>query len=206
MINRKLKKVAVYCSSRNGLDPAFGKMAEELGRQIACREIELVYGGSCVGLMRKVADSVLWNGGQVTGVYPRGHFHEELQKNLTSTYIVNSMAERKALMLELADAWLALPGGFGTLDEFFDALCLLQIRNHRKPCGLLNIHGYYDHLLAFLRNACNTGLLGNADLNLINVRTSPEELLDTLAIQVEGRGAVFAPPRQEIYSGLECVV
>ena len=71
----------------------------------------------------------------MTGVYPQGHFLEELQTNLTRTYLVNSMAERKALMLELADAWLALPGGFGTLDEFFDALCLLQIRNHRKPCG-----------------------------------------------------------------------
>ncbi len=206
MINRKLKRLAVYCASKNGLDPAFGKMAEELGRQIACREIELVYGGSCVGLMKKIADSVLRNGGQVTGVYPRGHFLEELQENLTSTYIVNSMAERKALMLELSDAWLALPGGFGTLDEFFDALCLLQIRNHRKPCGLLNIHGYYDHLLAFFRNARDMGLLRNADLNLINVRTSPAELLDALAAQVEGRGTVFAIPPQEIYSGLECVV
>ncbi len=192
MINGKVKKVAVYCASKNGLDPAFGKAAEELGRQLACREIELVYGGSCVGLMKRVADSVLRNGGEVTGVYPRGHFLEELQTNLTRTYIVSSMAERKALMLELSDAWLALPGGFGTLDEFFDALCLLQIRNHSKPCGLLNVNGYYDDLLRFLRNACRRGLLRDTDLKLINVHSSPAELLDALCEELEGREPFFS--------------
>ena len=191
MLNRKLKRLAVYCASKDGFNPAFGRMAEELGRQIASREIELVYGGSCVGLMKKVADSVLRNGGQVTGVYPRGHFVEELQKNLTHTCIVGSMAERKAMMLKLSDAWLALPGGFGTLDEFFDALCLLQIRNHRKPCGMLNVHGYYDHLLAFFRNACNSGFLKDADLSLINVQTRPAALLDMLTAQVEKHETLF---------------
>ena len=193
MINRKLKRVAVYCASKDGFDPVFGRVAEELGRQIAARKIELVYGGSCVGLMKRLADAVLRNGGEVTGVYPQGHFLEELQTNLTRTYLVNSMAERKALMLELADAWLALPGGFGTLDEFFDALCLLQIRAHRKPCGLLNVRGYYDSLLTFFREACGAGFLRETDLNLIQLHSQPAALLDQLAAQLEMRPSFRYP-------------
>ena len=191
MINKKLKRRAVYCSSKNGLDPVFGKAAEELGRLMALRGIGLVYGGSNVGLMKKVADSVLRNGGEVTGVYPEGLFLEELQTNLTNTYIVRSMAERKAMMLELSDAWLAMPGGFGTLDEFFDALCLLQIRNHSKPCGMLNISGFYDPLLAFIENARVCGMLKTRDRELINVHATPEGLLDLLEEKVESPGLHF---------------
>ena len=191
MINKKLKRLAVYCSSKNGLDPVFGKAAEELGRLMALRGIGLVYGGSNVGLMKKVADSVLRNGGEVTGVYPEGLFLEELQTNLTNTYIVRSMAERKAMMLELSDAWLAMPGGFGTLDEFFDALCLLQIRNHSKPCGMLNISGFYDPLLAFIENARVCGMLKTRDRELINVHATPEGLLDLLEEKVESPGLHF---------------
>lgn len=191
MINKKLKRLAVYCSSKNGLDPVFGKVAEELGRLMALRGIGLVYGGSNVGLMKKVADSVLRNGGEVTGVYPEGLFLEELQTNLTNTYIVRSMAERKAMMLELSDAWLAMPGGFGTLDEFFDALCLLQIRNHSKPCGMLNIRGFYDPLLAFIENARVCGMLKTRDRELINVHATPEGLLDLLEEKVESPGLHF---------------
>lgn len=191
MINKKLKRLAVYCSSRNGLDPVFGKAAEELGRLMALRGIGLVYGGSNVGLMKKVADSVIRNGGEVTGVYPEGLFLEELQTNLTNTYIVRSMAERKAMMLELSDAWLAMPGGFGTLDEFFDALCLLQIRNHSKPCGMLNIRGFYDPLLAFIENARVCGMLKTRDRELINVHATPEGLLDLLEEKVEFPGPRF---------------
>ena len=181
MINRKVKRVAVYCASKNGLDPAFGKAAEELGRELACREIELVYGGSDAGLMRIVASAALAGGGRVTGIHPEGHPIEPPQRDLTRLCFVNSMAERKAKMLELADAWLALPGGFGTLDEFFDAICLLQLGIHRKPCGLLNIHGYYDHLLAFLNHAEFSGLLRPEHRRLINVSASPAELIDLLA-------------------------
>ncbi len=191
MINKKLKRLAVYCSSRNGLDPVFGKAAEELGRLMALRGIGLVYGGSNVGLMKKVADSVLRNGGEVTGVYPEGLFLEELQTNLTNTYIVRSMAERKAMMLELSDAWLAMPGGFGTLDEFFDALCLLQIRNHSKPCGMLNIRGFYDPLLAFIENARVCGMLKTRDRELINIHATPEGVLDLLEEKVEFPGPRF---------------
>ena len=191
MITKKLKRRAVYCSSKNGLDPVFGKAAEELGRLMALRGIGLVYGGSNVGLMKKVADSVLRNGGEVTGVYPEGLFLEELQTNLTNTYIVRSMAERKAMMLELSDAWLAMPGGFGTLDEFFDALCLLQIRNHSKPCGMLNISGFYDPLLAFIENARVCGMLKTRDRELINVHATPEGLLDLLEEKVESPGLHF---------------
>ncbi len=191
MINKKLKRLAVYCSSRNGLDPVFGKAAEELGRLMALRGIGLVYGGSNVGLMKKVADSVIRNGGEVTGVYPEGLFLEELQTNLTNTYIVRSMAERKAMMLELSDAWLAMPGGFGTLDEFFDALCLLQIRNHSKPCGMLNIRGFYDPLLAFIENARVCGMLKTRDRELINIHATPEGVLDLLEKKVEFPGPRF---------------
>ncbi len=193
MLNKKLKRLAVYCSSRNGADPAFGRAAEELGRLMALREIELVYGGSSVGLMKKIADSVLRNGGEVTGVYPEGLFLEELQTNLTRTCIVRSMAERKAMMLELSDAWLALPGGFGTLDEFFDALCLLQIGHHSKPCGLLNINGFYDPLLGFLENVRLSGMIRTSDRELIHVHSTPPGLLDLLEEQLECRGIHVLP-------------
>ena len=158
---------------------------------MALRGIGLVYGGSNVGLMKKVADSVIRNGGEVTGVYPEGLFLEELQTNLTNTYIVRSMAERKAMMLELSDAWLAMPGGFGTLDEFFDALCLLQIRNHSKPCGMLNIRGFYDPLLAFIENARVCGMLKTRDRELINIHATPEGVLDLLEEKVEFPGPRF---------------
>lgn len=181
IFRRQLGRVAVYCASNPGCDPAFPRLAAELGAELARRGIELVYGGSDAGLMRIVASSVLANGGRVTGVHPEGHPIEAPQRDLTRLCVVKSMAERKAKMLELADAWLALPGGFGTLDEFFDAICLLQLGIHRKPCGLLNIHGYYDHLLAFLNHAEFSGLLKPEHRRLINVSASPAELIDMLA-------------------------
>ena len=181
MFRKQLGRVAVYCGSNPGRDPAFARLAAELGGELARRNIELVYGGSDAGLMRIVASAALAGGGRVTGIHPEGHPIEPPQRDLTRLCFVNSMAERKAKMLELADAWLALPGGFGTLDEFFDAICLLQLGIHRKPCGLLNIHGYYDHLLAFLNHAEFSGLLRPEHRRLINVSASPAELIDLLA-------------------------
>ena len=121
MFRKQLGRVAVYCGSNPGRDPAFARLAAELGGELARRNIELVYGGSDAGLMRIVASAALAGGGRVTGIHPEGHPIEPPQRDLTRLCFVNSMAERKAKMLELADAWLALPGGFGTLDEFFDA-------------------------------------------------------------------------------------
>ncbi len=184
--NGKMRRVAVYCSSKDGLDPEFGRVAEDLGRLIARRGLELVYGGSCVGLMRRLAEATLRCGGAVTGVFPKAHFDEELQQNLTRTILVDSLAERKAKMLELADAWLAMPGGFGTLDEFFDALCLLQIRGHGKPGGLLNIDGYFDHLIRFLDHASCCGMVFPEDRDLVSVSETPAGMLDLLRNRVEG--------------------
>ena len=180
IFRRQLGRVAVYCASNPGRDPAFPRLAAELGAELARRGIELVYGGSDAGLMRIVASSVLANGGRVTGVHPEGHPIEAPQRDLTRLCVVKSMAERKAKMLELADAWLALPGGFGTLDEFFDAICLLQLGIHRKPCGLLNAGGYYDFLLEFLDRGVDSGLIAKQDREMLLSSDDPAALLDEL--------------------------
>ena len=176
-----VRQVAVYCASSFGRHPLYADVAAEFGRILAERNIGLVYGGSGTGTMQSLAEAVLANGGEVTGVFPSEFPRELLQSGLTRTIEADSLAERKELMLELADAVVALPGGFGTLDEFFDAICLLQLGIHRKPCGLLNIHGYYDHLLAFLNHAEFSGLLKPEHRRLINASASPAELIDLLA-------------------------
>ena len=180
MFRRQLGRVAVYCASNPGRDPAFSRIAAELGAELARRGIELVYGGSDAGLMRIVASSVLANGGRVTGVHPEGHPIEAPQRDLTRLCVVKSMAERKAKMLELADAWLALPGGFGTLDELFDAFSRFKLGFISKPCGLLNAGGYYDFLLKFLDQGVDSGLIAKQDREMLIASDDPAALLDEL--------------------------
>ena len=152
----KLKSICVYCGSSPGSTPEYMAAAENLGREIAARGMRLVYGGASVGLMGAVAKAALAAGGLVTGVIPQALSDQEVAfSELDDLIVVDSMHTRKATMAELADGFIALPGGYGTLDEFFEVLTWAQLGLHAKPCGLLNIHHYYDYLLAFLDYSVN---------------------------------------------------
>ena len=155
-----MKRVCVYCGSSNGARPDYLQAARALGRSLVGRGLGLVYGGSNIGLMGALADTVLAEGGEVIGIIPEPLVAREVaHKNLSALRVVGSMHERKALMAELADAFVALPGGFGTLEEFCEIVTWIQLGLHRKPCGLLNVEGYYDGLLSFLNHAVAEGFI-----------------------------------------------
>src|SRR5512146_155412 len=142
------KRICVFCGSNTGTRLAYVEAAQRLGVILAERKLGLVYGGGKVGLMGKLADAVLGAGGEVIGVIPQKLMRKEIaHAGLTDLRVVNSMHERKAMMAELSDAFIAMPGGFGTFEEFCEMVTWAQLGVHRKPCGLLNIEGYYDHLL-----------------------------------------------------------
>lgn len=144
-----MESICVFCGSSNGSDPAYAKAARHLGQAIAGNGLTLVYGGGHVGLMGVVADAALEAGGEVIGVMPKSLVDREIaHTGLTKLHVVSSMHERKALMADLSDGFIALPGGNGTLEEFFEVLTWAQLGEHDKPCGLLNAAGYYDPLLA----------------------------------------------------------
>jgi uncharacterized protein (TIGR00730 family) len=153
-----------------------------MGHCLAERGIELVYGGGAVGLMGILADAVMDAGGSVTGVIPQGLFSREVAHDrLTRLHQTATMHERKALMYELSDAFIALPGGLGTLDELFETLTWAQIGLHAKPVGLLDVNGYFDGLMAFLDHAMGQGFVRGANLELLVADTDPAGLLDRLA-------------------------
>jgi uncharacterized protein (TIGR00730 family) len=159
----------------------YREAALEVGRELARRGIGLVYGGASVGLMGALADAALEAGGEVIGVIPRALVEKEIShRGLSELCVVESMHERKALMAERADAFLALPGGFGTLEEIFEALAWRQLRIHRKPCGLLNVAGYYDGLLAMLDHAVAEGFLRSENRGLIVSDSEPGRLIELL--------------------------
>lgn len=174
------RRVAVYCASSFGHHPLYADVAAEFGRILTERNIGLVYGGSGTGTMQSLAEAVLGNGGEAIGVYPAEFPREQLQPGLTRTIEVESLAERKEVMLELADAVVALPGGFGTLDEFFDAFSRFKLGYIRKPCGLLNAGGYYDFLLEFLDRGVDSGLIAKQDREMLLSSDDPAALLDEL--------------------------
>jgi uncharacterized protein (TIGR00730 family) len=152
-----------------------------LGELFAARNIELVYGGATVGLMGLLADAVLHRGGRVTGVIPQALVDKEIaHTGLTDLRVVNSMHERKALMADLADAFIALPGGFGTLEEFCEVLTWSQLGLHRKNCGLLNVNGYYDGLLSLFDHAVKEGFLKAANRKLVQSDRDPDRLIDAV--------------------------
>ena len=162
--------------------PDYSECAGELGRLLASRRLELVYGGASVGLMGALADAALAAGGTVTGVIPtRLVEHEIAHAGLTKLHVVETMHERKALMAELADAVIALPGGTGTLDELFELFTWKQLGLHRMPLGLLDVNGYWQPLVAFLEHAVNERFLRAEHLETLLVERSPEALLDRLA-------------------------
>ena len=177
-----MKRVLVFCGSSPGRLPEYGKCATELGRVLAERGLELVYGGARVGLMGAMADSALAAGGTVIGVIPsRLVQHEIAHAGVTKLHVVETMHERKSLMAELSDAVIALPGGSGTLDELFELFTWKQLGLHRKPIGLLDVAGYWRPMLAFLEHAVNERFLREEYLQSLLVARSADALLDRLA-------------------------
>jgi uncharacterized protein (TIGR00730 family) len=174
--NQSQRRVAVYCGSANGNDPAFLAEAVALGKAIAAAGLGLVYGGASVGLMGAVADAALKGGAKVVGVLPTVLAGKEIAHNgLSSLELVPTMHERKARMVELSDAFLVLPGGYGTLEEVLEAVTWAQLRLHAKPCILINTLGYWDGLLKFLDTAVAAGFLKAKNRALLRVAGSAGE-------------------------------
>ena len=174
-------RIAVFCGSRAGNDPAYAEAAATLGRALAGRGCELVYGGAHVGLMGIAADTVLARGGRVTGVIPASMVDRELaHRGVTDLRIVGGMHERKALMASLADAFLVLPGGMGTLDELCEILTWAQLGLHAKPVGLLDVRHYWRGFLSFLDTAVTEGFLRSRDRARLHCEPDVETLLDAL--------------------------
>ena len=182
------QRVCVFCASSPGNDPALREATVALGRLLAARGHELVYGGGAVGLMGLVADTVMEAGGKVTGVIPLRLFEREVgHYGLTELIEVESMHERKALMYEMSDAFIALPGGFGTLEELAETLTWSQLGLHAKPIGVLDVGGFWQPLLDLLDGAVDRELLKAPNRDLLVSRTDPAELLDALAMQIPAR-------------------
>jgi uncharacterized protein (TIGR00730 family) len=176
-----MKRICVFCGSSQGNRPEYGIAAEEMGRELVRRNIGLVYGGGNVGLMGMIADAVLKAGGEVQGVIPENLMAREVgHKRLTKLHVVRSMHERKALMADLSDAFVAMPGGFGTLEEFCEVVTWTQLGLHAKPCGILNVRGYYTPLLRMFDHAVEEQFLKPENRTLVLARESPADLLQAL--------------------------
>ena len=182
-----MRRVCVYAGSNPGNHPEYAAAARALAGAMAERGVGLVYGGGRVGLMGVLADTMLEHGGEAIGVMPRALIEREIgHRGLTELRVVESMHERKALMAELSDAFVAVPGGIGTLEELIEAYTWSQLGLHQKGCGVLNVRGYYDHLAAFLDHAVGQGFLRAQHRAVLSVASEPVELLDRLA--------AYAPP------------
>lgn len=174
-----MKRLAVFCGSNNGVSDVYRDGAIELGKELAKRDITLVYGGASVGMMGVLADTVLKEGGQVIGVIPRVLEEREIShSHLTELYTVDTMHERKAKMAELADGFITLPGGPGTMEEFFEVFTWAQIGLHQKPCGLLNINHYYDLLISMFDHMMGQGFLQEKNRSIITVDSNASALID----------------------------
>lgn len=178
---KTLQSICLFCGASPGADPAFRESAIAFGRTLARRNIRLIYGGGSVGLMGLAADACLEAGGQVTGVIPRLLMEKEVgHAGLSDMRVVETMHERKALMTQLADGFVAIPGGYGTLDELFEALTWQQLSYHRLPVAILNVSGYYDHLLKFLDHARDQRLLRDMHRDSLLVGNVLDDLLDRM--------------------------
>lgn len=174
--------ICVYCGSRLGAPPTFERAAQEVGTLIGRRDWRLVYGGGRAGLMGVVADATLAAGGTAIGVIPQSLIEREMgHRGLTELHIVQTMHERKRMMAERADAFIALPGGIGTFEELFEAWTWRQLGYHDKPVGLLNVDGYYDGLLQFMDHTVEAGFVSPAQRELLQVDRHAETLLERLA-------------------------
>ncbi|HMF16866.1 MAG TPA: TIGR00730 family Rossman fold protein [Gemmataceae bacterium] len=176
-----MKRVCVFCGSSRGANPAYSEAARTLGQLLAQRGLELVFGAGHIGLMGVLADAVVAAGGKTSGVIPRSMVERELaHTGLDHLHIVETMHERKALMADLADAFISLPGGFGTADELFEILTWAQLGIHQKPVGLINIAGFFDPLLAWLDRAVADGFLKPHHRRLLIEAATAEKVLDRL--------------------------
>src|SRR3954463_8916797 len=185
-----LQSVCVFCGSAAGTNPVYAETARELGRALAARKLTLLYGGGRVGLMGQVAGSVLDSGGTVVGVIPHSLALKEIaQEDCTELIVVNTMHERKALMADRSDAFVALPGGYGTCDELFEILTWAQLGIHRKPVALLNVNGFFTPLLSWLDHIVAEGLLKPKHRKLLLDSETVNDLLDKLA--------AWVPPKPE---------
>ena len=192
----KFRKICVFCGSNLGIRPVYRTAAERLASLLVRRGIDLVYGGGNIGLMGVLADTVLASGGKVTGVIPESLMAREVgHRGLAELRVVSSMHERKALMSDLSDAFIALPGGFGTFEEFCEVVTWSQLGIHEKPCGLLNVNGYYDPLLRLFDNAVREGFLHPDNRALVLDAGDPEHLLEKMA--------AFEPTRAAKWIGRE---
>ncbi|MDQ2859086.1 MAG: TIGR00730 family Rossman fold protein [Candidatus Eremiobacteraeota bacterium] len=181
-------RICVFCGSSFGDDPIFRAAAAEIGRELAARGVGIVYGGGRVGCMGALADAALAAGGDVIGVIPEALATREVAHGtLGELHVVGTMHERKALMAKLSDAFLALPGGFGTLDELFEAVTWRQLGYHAKPCAVLNVDGYYDALQRFCDDAQNAGFVRPADRAALVFGMEPRALLDTLCAAIRAK-------------------
>lgn len=172
------KWVCIFCASAAGASPEYLNAAKDLGRRIAQRGYGLLYGGATVGAMGAVADAALAAGGQVVGVIPEVIREREIDhRGLTELHVVGTMHERKAMLAARADAFVALPGGYGTMDEFIEILTWAQLRIHAKPCVLVNVNGFYDGLLRFLDTCVTEGFIQPENRKLVQVARGPEEAL-----------------------------
>ena len=174
-----MKYVCVFCGSSMGVQPVYKQAAQAMGEALVRRDLGLVYGGGNVGLMGTIADATLAAGGEVIGVIPEFLVAKEIaHTGLTQLFVVNSMHERKTKMAQLSDAFITLPGGYGTLEEFCEILTWAQLGLHQKPCGILNVNGYYDPLLRLFDQAVSEEFLRSANRSIILEASEPETLLD----------------------------
>lgn len=175
-------RLCVFCGSSAGNDPAYLEAARALGQALAAADVGLVYGGASVGLMGAVADAVLDHGGTAIGVLPKALFVKELaHTGLTTLHVVDSMHERKALMAELSDGFIALPGGLGTFEELFEVWTWAQLGYHPKPCALLDVNGFYAPLIAFLDSVVERGFVRQSHRDMLLVGNTAGELLQRIA-------------------------
>ena len=189
-----MKRICVYCGSNPGRQPIYREAAAALGQELVARNIGLVYGGASIGVMGAVADAVLQNGGEAIGVIPQSLATREVaHSNLSELIVVTSMHERKATMAELADGFVALPGGWGTFEEIFEILTWAQLGIHQKPCGLLNIANYYDHLALFLQHAM--------DERFVREEYQPMIIMEQQASALLDRFACYQPPQVRKWLG-----
>lgn len=187
-VQARAMRVAVYCGANAGTSPRFAQVARELGERLAQNRIGIVYGGASRGLMGVLADAALESGGEVFGVLPRSLGHREIaHSRLTELHVVDTMHERKARILDLCDAIAVLPGGIGTLDEFFEAFTWAQIGMHSKPIALIDVDGFYQPLIAHLRNCVAGGFLSTERLDSLSVCPDIESFLTFISMDAHAR-------------------
>ena len=179
-----MHSICIFLGSNPGNDPAYIQATAALGHELARQQITCIYGGSCTGLMKHLADSVLGAGGKVVGVTVQAlKDKEDFHPNLSQLHVMPTLHERKAMMIDLADGFIALPGGIGTYDEFFEVCALRQLGFHAKPCGVLNVNGFYDPLQLMLATAEQAGFMKTPPQKIMCVAPDPAVLLEQLKAQ-----------------------